>query len=201
MFFILQLWNYWTNLEFWSIIESKIPCFFLTWGKRLNRVVYNYTALNLTITSQLLCSHIYYGLSYKWFLQKLHLLIHTTKDWKGPHSSMPCSMMSFCCLMTSYCSGWSVWDAGRLEDTVESRELTLSRRPASCSGSLSAPPSVFERFSWPATPKIKEDISITLKPIQSVSRNTSSAVVSNLFITGQCFTAARGLEMSDKCAR
>lgn len=67
---------------------------------------------------------------------------------------MPCSMMSFCCLMTSYCSGRSVWEAGRLEDTLKSRELILSRRPASCSGSLSAPPSVLGWFSWPAKPKI-----------------------------------------------
>lgn len=68
---------------------------------------------------------------------------------KGAHSSMPCSMMSFCCLMTSYCSGWSAWEIGTLEETVESSELMLSRRPVSCSGSFNSPPSLSDGCSWP----------------------------------------------------
>ena len=62
---------------------------------------------------------------------------------------MPFSMMSFCCLMTSYCSGWSGCPEGRLDDTLESRELTLSRRPVRWSGSFSSAPSPSDDRSWP----------------------------------------------------
>src|SRR4029434_6900351 len=63
-----------------------------------------------------------------------HTHTHTTYTHRQTHthSSMPCSMISFCCLMTSYCSGWSGWEDGTLEDTVESMEVNLSLR-ASCS--------------------------------------------------------------------
>lgn len=63
---------------------------------------------------------------------------------------MPCSMMSFCCLMTSYCSGWSAWEAVTEEETVESSELMLSLRPACCSGSFISAPSLSDGCSWPA---------------------------------------------------
>ncbi len=60
---------------------------------------------------------------------------------------MPCSMMSFCCLMTSYCSGWSNWTP---EDTVESRELTLSLREERFSWSFPSALSPSAGRSWPA---------------------------------------------------
>lgn len=50
------------------------------------------------------------------------------------YSSIPCSIISFCCLMTSNCSGSSgtaVWvpTLPTPDDTVESKELTLLRLP------------------------------------------------------------------------
>lgn len=80
---------------------------------------------------------------------------------KKAHSSMPCSMMSFCCLMTSYCSGWSACDAWTLEETVESRELMLSRRPVG-SGSFSSPASLSDGCSWPA--QSHTSINYTFRP-------------------------------------
>ena len=67
------------------------------------------------------------------------------------HSSMPCSMTSFCCLMTSYCSGWSGWEDWTLDDMVESRELTLSLRDARWSGSFSSGPSPSDGRSRPGS--------------------------------------------------
>lgn len=62
---------------------------------------------------------------------RLSSFVRSTKrlSWSQSHthSSMPCSMISFCCLMTSNCSGssWTVVWVPR--DTVDSMDVTLLR--------------------------------------------------------------------------
>lgn len=95
------------------------------------------------------------------------------------HRSIPCSIISFCCLMTSYCSGWSGWDCWTPEDTVESRELTLSLREDRWSGSFPSALSPSAGRSWP-TSQHNMNHSLVKEPKPKIS-NTAN-VYQNSFV-------------------